>query len=247
MLPKTLRRRVVVKPTPENASEEPISCRVREVFSRKGRPSHAMVGHVEERILDAATRVFIQHGYAGASLERIAEAAGAGKATLYSRYSGKEALFLDVVARKSEQSLRLAFETPQQSSLADRVSTVTMLLVTRLVNDDVIGLMRMVMADAPRFPSLVTLMSEAGRMRGIEVLAQVIDGYSQSPGDIRVCRSRKRRSREIAAVMLDAVVSPIILRSLMGENLDDVRSDIDSHVKQMIALFIAANVFDAFL
>ena len=101
---------------PKNVDAETTLCPIRSMFSRKkGRPSNAMAGDVEERILDAASAMFLQHGFGGTSLERIAEAAGAGKATLYSRYSGKEALFSAVVTRNCERSLRLVFETPQSA------------------------------------------------------------------------------------------------------------------------------------
>ena len=39
----------------------------------------------------------------------------------------------------------------------------------------------------------------------------------------------------------------MLMRALMGESLDEVRGDIRTHVKQTIALFVAANALDAFL
>ena len=46
---------------------------------RYGRPPRGHAGRVEERILDAAGRVFLEHGFQGASVDEIAEAASAGK------------------------------------------------------------------------------------------------------------------------------------------------------------------------
>jgi AcrR family transcriptional regulator len=45
------------------------------------------------RLLDAATEAFAQNGYAGASLDRIAELAGVTKGGLYFHFAGKEELF----------------------------------------------------------------------------------------------------------------------------------------------------------
>lgn len=48
-------------------------------------------------ILDAARAQFTERGYRGASLDDIAETAGYSKGAVYSNWSGKEALFLDLL------------------------------------------------------------------------------------------------------------------------------------------------------
>ncbi|MFM0302911.1 TetR/AcrR family transcriptional regulator [Paraburkholderia sediminicola] len=237
-----------VSRTPKNVDAETSSCPIRPGFSRKkGRPPNAMAGDVEERILDAATAMFLQHGFGGASLERIAEAAGAGKATLYSRYSGKESLFSEVIKRNCERSLRLVYEAPQSAALTQRLASMTQTLVTRLLSDEVIALIRMVVADAPRFPSLARLTSDAGRSRAIEAAATMIAENSGRTFKPQARAANKRHSRTLATQILDAIVAPMLMRALMGENLDDVRGDISSHVKQTIALFVEANALDDFL
>jgi AcrR family transcriptional regulator len=62
------------------------------------------------RILEAAERVFRAEGFRGASMERIAEAAGVSKVTLYGYFSDKEAVFQGV-ARTFADRLLAAFET----------------------------------------------------------------------------------------------------------------------------------------
>lgn len=243
-------RGTVVSRIPKNADADADAdpCPIRSIFSRKkGRPSNAMAGDVEERILDAATAMFLQHGFGGASLERIAEAAGAGKATLYSRYSGKEALFSEVVKRNCERSLRLVYEAPQSAELSQRLVSVTQTLVTRLLSDEVIGLIRMVVADAPRFPSLAKLTSDAGRSRAIEAVASMIARHSGRVHDTRAQAASTRQAHVLATQLLDAIVSPMLMRGLMGEDLDVVRGDIRLHVKQTVALFTAAGALNAFL
>ena len=66
---------------------------------RIGRPPQELAGEVDARILDAARRVFLERGLDGASIDEIAEAARAGKPTIYARFPGKEALFTAVVMR----------------------------------------------------------------------------------------------------------------------------------------------------
>jgi AcrR family transcriptional regulator len=53
----------------------------------------------EGRILDAASREFDQHGFRGASMERIAEAAGITKALVYQYFGSKEGVYTAFVER----------------------------------------------------------------------------------------------------------------------------------------------------
>jgi hypothetical protein len=52
---------------------------------------------LRERLVAAATQVFAQHGYAGASLDAIAERAGVTKGGVYFHFDGKEDLFFCVL------------------------------------------------------------------------------------------------------------------------------------------------------
>ena len=46
-----------------------------------------------QRILDAATQLFLQHGYHGSSMNQIAQAAGVTKLTVYNHFQDKANLF----------------------------------------------------------------------------------------------------------------------------------------------------------
>src|ERR1700733_12287314 len=50
-----------------------------------------------DRILDAATQVFLRHGFRRSSIEQAAEAAGLTRQALYHHFKSKEALFRAVI------------------------------------------------------------------------------------------------------------------------------------------------------
>lgn len=58
--------------------------------------------YTRDEILASARRLFGEHGYRATSLEQIAEEAGYSKGAVYSNWSGKEALFLEVLDREAE-------------------------------------------------------------------------------------------------------------------------------------------------
>lgn len=69
-------------------SVPPAPVRPRKRLSREERSAD-----VREAIFDAATRVIRQHGYAGASISRITEAAGFAQGTFYLYFGSRQELF----------------------------------------------------------------------------------------------------------------------------------------------------------
>lgn len=67
-------------------------------------------------LVAAATEVFAQRGYEGASLEEIAETAGFSRGAIYKNFAGKEELFLAVTERLNEQTIE-AFRAIAPSSV----------------------------------------------------------------------------------------------------------------------------------
>jgi AcrR family transcriptional regulator len=59
----------------------------------------------QDRILDAAMRVFRRHGFRRSSIEQAAEEAGLTRQALYHHFASKEALFRAVIERLYEQGI----------------------------------------------------------------------------------------------------------------------------------------------
>ncbi|MCX7982616.1 MAG: TetR/AcrR family transcriptional regulator [Syntrophales bacterium] len=72
---------------------------------------------INERILNAATRVFARSGYGGARMAEIASEAGVNKATIYYHIGGKDDLYREVlhrVIKKVAHNLDYVFSTPMK-------------------------------------------------------------------------------------------------------------------------------------
>src|SRR5258708_14435845 len=63
-------------------------------------------------ILDAATEIFLENGYGGATIDLVVERAGASKGTVYSFFGGKDGLFAAIVEERVERILA-AFGDPE--------------------------------------------------------------------------------------------------------------------------------------
>jgi len=75
----------------------------------------------QDRILDAAMRVFRRHGFRRSSIEQAAEEAGLTRQALYHHFASKEALFRAVIERLYAQGLAAeiaAAKAAEESGLA---------------------------------------------------------------------------------------------------------------------------------
>ncbi len=70
----------------------------------------AAKGKRKEQILGAATRLFSELGYQDTEVQKIADASGVGKGTVYLYFPSKEALFFATVQRAIEQVERYVKE-----------------------------------------------------------------------------------------------------------------------------------------
>ena len=110
------------------------------------RPGKRDTSQKRDTILEAAVHVFIEEGFENASMDRIAERAGASKRTVYNHFTSKEELFHAVLARfiHEQQALKqITFDAKrrpedQLSDFADAilymVNTPTRLGLSRIVN-----------------------------------------------------------------------------------------------------------------
>ena len=79
-----------------------------------------------QELLEAAVRVFAQHGYRAARLEQVAEAAGVTKGTIYYYFRNKEDLFRQAIehSRRSQHARLDTMFADHQASLAERLRLV---------------------------------------------------------------------------------------------------------------------------
>jgi AcrR family transcriptional regulator len=71
-------------------------------------------------VLDAALRLFVEHGYRGTSMDTIAAAAGVTKPVLYECYASKEELFRALLEREERRLLdAVAGALPREASPED--------------------------------------------------------------------------------------------------------------------------------
>jgi AcrR family transcriptional regulator len=208
---------------------------------RPGRPPRELAGEVDTRILDAARELFFERGLAGASMDEIAGRARAGKPTVYTRFPTKEALFTAVVMRSVADKLA-HFEgyVPPGKTIEERLENVGGALLHWALVGDTIGLLRLAIAEAPRFPDLASSVHRMTRERASEVVARLLSEVAQSDELGRLTAFAPGRLATTTRFFQDLVILPLIMRALFGEHLAALRAEIEPHVVQTVTFFLAA-------
>lgn len=104
-------------------------------------------------ILDAAAGLFLESGYDRTSLARVAERAGVSKATLFKQFPTKSELFeATVLAAGDTPNGELV--DPSPGDFHAGLVTLGMAYAELLARPRMADLMRLVIAESPRFPEL---------------------------------------------------------------------------------------------
>ncbi|MGZ6390301.1 MAG: TetR/AcrR family transcriptional regulator [Ktedonobacterales bacterium] len=156
-----------------------------------------------ERIRGAAHRLFLRQGYLATSIDAIlAEAGISSKETLYRHYASKEDLFVDVLGQLTlEQpgfSEKLAaLPSPHDPlSLRQTLTHLSRAILSLMNQPEYLALVRIIIAEAPRFPQLGSLFSATVPQRAITIITALL---------------RDARERQIIAdVDVDAVTHALL-------------------------------------
>jgi TetR/AcrR family transcriptional repressor of mexJK operon len=123
--------------------------------NRAGRPTSAELERRKARVMEVATALFVQHGYAATSLVDIAKAAGVATRTLYQHFGDKESIFLDVMTARETGAV-----FPQPSVDEATTAFEALMLIARYTCDvsfrpRSVDLMRLMIAESKRFPDFM--------------------------------------------------------------------------------------------
>jgi TetR/AcrR family transcriptional repressor of mexJK operon len=126
-------------------------------------------------ILEAAKRLFPEHGFEGTSMDAVAAEAGVSKLTVYSHFGGKEALFVETIRCKCDGLLpRTLFEVDVDAPVRSQLLGVARGFFGLMMSDGALGMHRTLVASSQQSPKLAKLFWEAGPMQVQAALAEML-------------------------------------------------------------------------
>jgi AcrR family transcriptional regulator len=134
-----------------------------------------------EKLRAATHRLFLQQGYMATSIDAIlAEAGISSKETLYRHYANKEALFVDVLSHLTmeqpgfTEKLAALPKPHDLLSLRQALTQLSREILSMMCQPGYLPLVRMIIAEAPRFPQLGTLFFSTVTQRGLTIITALL-------------------------------------------------------------------------
>jgi TetR/AcrR family transcriptional repressor of mexJK operon len=127
----------------------------RKPLNLAGRPTALELERRKRRVMEVATQLFVERGFAATSLVDIARGAGVATRTLYQHFGDKESIFREVIyARDAEAALQPP-KVQAGDTLYDALLNTSTYAYTITYREQSIGLMRLMIAESNRFPEFM--------------------------------------------------------------------------------------------
>lgn len=187
-----------------------------------------------KRVLEAAVRQFLQHGFAGASVDAIAKASGVSKVTIYSYFPTKEALFEAAVGSCTDE----VFASLPPGALDPRDPETALTLIGKAFlklkrSDDVAGSFRLMFAVAGEHGEACQAFYRQGPEKLIRQVADYLRAAT-SAGSLSI-----RNPDEAADQFLSLFLGGAHIRVMLGLGKPEASED-NRLIRSNVELFLRA-------
>ena len=133
-------------------------------------------------LIQAATSLFTELGFEGASIDELVKRAGVSKATIYSHFGDKQGLFIAVSDEIMDRHLQLLEQSHLTTKpLKEQLALVADQTMSTLLTEEGIGIARMTFANARRFPDIAKALYKHGFDRAVSDLSVLLAPYTDEP------------------------------------------------------------------
>lgn len=204
-------------------------------------PSAAPEGQSKrDAILSAASLVFIENGFEGASMDLVAAAAGAARRTLYNQFpDGKAELFRAVAERMWSAFPEMDIATDEAALSDPRIGLerIARGVATFWAPPLAIAFLRLVIAEGRRFPDLTKTFFDVGKTQAMTAVRDYIAELGRR-GVLRVADPVLASKQ-----FLGLVDEPVLWGRVMGDPTEISPAEIDAVVDGAVTIFLGH--FDA--
>ncbi len=186
-----------------------------------------------QAIVQAASDVFLESGFAGTTLDKIIERSGGSRRTVYEHFGNKEGLFGAVVGQCCESILSdLEHVDIYGLSVRDALILIGTTLVQAITLPQNLAVFRLVVSEVARFPELGEQFYQKGPQLGMSRLADYLS-YQVTQGHLKL------DDPELAARHFSGLVkSELYFKAVLLPNYTPTAEQIRHDVEIGIDLFL---------
>jgi AcrR family transcriptional regulator len=179
-----------------------------------------------------AREVFREEGYQAASMSAIAARLGGSKATLYTYFSSKEALFEGYVRDQCGRIAAEILDFTDGQPVREVLTRFGENYRNHISSDDAVRTFQIVVAEARRTPELARLFFEAGPLVGWDRLARYLEA-AVARGEIDVADCRQ------AAWQFMALCRTHHLQAVLNLDPKPTAREVAAEVASAVEMFMA--------
>ncbi|PZV03357.1 MAG: TetR family transcriptional regulator [Leptolyngbya sp.] len=186
-----------------------------------GNPSGSAAAALKrQQILQGALQIFLQNGYEGTSMDRVAAAAGVSKITIYKHFQDKEGVFTALIEQVTGQRFQtvfghLSFTEAPALVLRRLAKTLLDMLAT---DEEYIAFLRLIIGESGRFPELAQLFIRALPQR---VWALLSDYFAAHPA------LHQSHPEATARIFMGSLMSYVLTQNILhGEAIAPMPPDL---------------------
>lgn len=197
----------------------------------RGRPARPDA-ELRAGILEAATWLLLNEGYAAATLEAVARRAGMAKKTVYRFAANREDLVAQVVRGWTDSfEPVMAQEVGSAAEVLPALARVLQAIADRALSAEAVGMFRLLTADFPARAALLALYQENGIERGTAMLAAWFETLA-ARGLIYI-----KQPRQTAGLLLAMTIAEPLRQMALGLAAPLPQSSIADRIQACVALF----------
>lgn len=185
-------------------------------------------------IVDAATALFLEHGYDRTSLARVAEHAGVSKATLFKQFPTKAELF-EAMVLEAGGAPAGAVVDPPTGDLGAGLTALGSAYVELLNRPRMEQLLRILIGESPRFPELRERTFDFGTLPVFAALGRYLRA-EDAAGTAHI-DDPDAAAAQFLGMIATVVFWPRLIHGGWSLSEDETRNVVDEAVRTIVARF----------
>ncbi|MDR1007259.1 MAG: TetR/AcrR family transcriptional regulator [Campylobacteraceae bacterium] len=187
-----------------------------------------------DKLIDAASKVFLQYGFEKAKMCKIIKQAGGSFVTMYKIFGNKEALFVEVLSQKTEE----IFSSIEHSAISysenfeDFLYDIGKKIIALSTTDDSIAFHRLIIYEGHKNNAKVgKLFFENAIKRTVSIVAKYFE-RERERGNISI------EDPTLAAYQfLHLLKEPFFLAEILGVDTNNPVFDVEKSLRQTVKIF----------
>ena len=183
-------------------------------------------------ILAAAQKVFLERGYANASIDAVVQLAGGSKATVYQQFGNKEGLLGALVAEGAHELAHMVHDLPLDGALDESLHLFGRHYLNLIMRPDRMALFRLTIGECGRVPEIGDVFYRTGPQAVGKWLTEFFRGVAAA--GLITTRDPERTAYQF----IHALRGDLYMQALLNPTRRPTETEIAQHIDFVVETFL---------